>query len=276
MKIAIITKYDQPQISENVVRLLSQLSQMHQIVLLPELAAHHFEFPHDVAPYSQFKGAGVQAAVSIGGDGTMLGVVRNVVNDDIPVIGINQGRLGFITDIPLDDQTIYTVNSILSGERIEEKRFLLHYNDALALNDMVIQRANSKMLEFDVFVNQKFAYRCRADGFLISTPTGSTAYNLATGGSIVAPEAQIMTLTPLLSQTLSNRPLIVCNDSAVQMKIVANPATLLSDGLHVQDLVPGDSVTIQKYQKDAIFWHPKYTYNYLETLRTKLGWHHMS
>ena len=77
MKIAIITKYDQPQISENVVRLLSQLSQMHQIVLLPELAAHHFQFPHDVAPYSQFKEAGVQAAVSIGGDGTMLGAAQH-------------------------------------------------------------------------------------------------------------------------------------------------------------------------------------------------------
>ena len=282
MRLAILTKYDQ------------QMQPLHAKVraLVLQLAAYHDVFFGPQTPSSMYEALGwnsddaatrtaslrtlaptMDAVVSIGGDGTMLGAAREVVPFHVPLIGVNQGRLGFITDIPLDEHTFERIQAILSGARVVEQRSLLRLQGCLALNDIVIQRESSKMLELEVSIDHRFAYRCRADGLLISTPTGSTAYNLSAGGSIVAPSAQVFVVTPVMPQSLSNRPLIVGDSATMQVKILAHPALVLADGLEVLHAQPGVILDIQKNPECAVFWHSATQYDYLETLRTKLGWH---
>lgn len=282
MRIAVVTKYDQQHqpLHAQVKALILQLAKSHDLFFAPQTPVALFEALGWDAEKAASRTSAVRllatkvdVLVSIGGDGTMLGAAREVVSFGIPLIGVNQGRLGFITDIALDDQAYHKIESMLKGMRIEEERSLLYVQGQTALNDIAIQRAGSKMLELELSIDNRFAYRCRADGLLISTPTGSTAYNLASGGSIVAPCAKVFTLTPILPQSLANRPLIVEDSSILEVKIVANDAVVLADGLDIMRLSPGVSLTIKKNKDSSKFWHPEKDYNYLETLRTKLGWH---
>lgn len=282
MKIAVVTKYDQQHqpLHAQVKALVMQLAKNHELFFAPQTPVALFEALGWDAEKAASRtspvrllGPKVDVLVSIGGDGTMLGAAREVAPFDIPLIGVNQGHLGFITDISLDDHASQKIESMLKGGRIEEERSLLFVQGQTALNDIAIQRAGSKMLELELSIDNRFAYRCRADGLLISTPTGSTAYNLSSGGSIVAPCAKVFTLTPILPQRLSNRPLIVEDSSVMEIKIVANDAVVVADGLEIMRLSPGVSLTIAKNKHSAKFWHPEKDYNYLETLRTKLGWH---
>lgn len=282
MRLAILTKYDQQQqpLHARVRHLVLQLAAHHELFFGPNtpqavydaLSWDHQHATLRTAALSTLAPS-VDAVISIGGDGTMLGAAREVVPFHVPLIGVNQGRLGFITDIPLDDRTFERIQAILNGARVEERRSLLHIQGQLALNDIVIQRGSSKMLELEVSIDHRFAYRCRADGLLISTPTGSTAYNLAAGGSIVAPSAHVFVVTPVMPQSLSNRPLIVGDNSMIHVKIVAHPAVVLADGLEVLQVQPGIGLDIRQHADTAIFWHSTQDYDYLETLRTKLGWH---
>ena len=282
MRLAILTKYDQQQqpLHARVRHLVLQLAAHHELFFGPNtpqavydaLSWDHQQASLHTAALSTLAPC-VDAVVSIGGDGTMLGAAREVVPFHVPLIGVNQGRLGFITDIPLDDHTFERVQAILDGARVEERRSLLHIQGQLALNDIVIQRGSSKMLELEVSIDHRFAYRCRADGLLISTPTGSTAYNLAAGGSIVAPSARVFIVTPVMPQSLSNRPLIIGDNSMIHVKIVAHPAIVLADGLEVLQVQPGIGMEIRQHVDPAIFWHSTQDYDYLETLRAKLGWH---
>lgn len=282
MKIAVVTKYDQQHnpVHAKIKALVVQLAQHHELFFAPQTPASLFEaLGLDTESAAQRTSSvrllaqKVDVVVSIGGDGTMLGAAREVAPYNVPLIGVNQGRLGFITDVALDDHTFYKIQSMLKGHRIEEERSLLYVQGQTALNDIVIQRAGSKMLELELSIDNRFAYRCRADGLLISTPTGSTAYNLSAGGSIVAPCAKVFTLTPLMPQSLANRPLIIDENSIMEVKIVANDAVVLADGVNIMRLSPGVSLNIAKNKSSSRFWHPEQEYNYLETLRTKLGWH---
>lgn len=282
MKIAVVTKYDQKYspVQSQVKNLVRELAKSHDLYFAPQTPTYLFEaLGMDAQSAASRTGdvrllaKKVDVVVSIGGDGTMLGAAREVAPFNILLIGVNQGRLGFITDIALDDRASYKIESMLKGHRIEEERSLLYVQGQTALNDIAIQRAGSKMLELELSIDNRFAYRCRADGLLISTPTGSTAYNLAAGGSIVAPSAKVFTLTPIMPQSLANRPLIVDDKSVMEIKVVANEAVVLADGLNIMRLSPGVSLTISKNKEPSRFWHPEKEYNYLETLRSKLGWH---
>ena len=283
MKIAVVTKYDQQHspVHAQVKKLVLELAEHHELYFAPQTPAALFEALGMDAESAAERTAEVRllapkvdVVISIGGDGTMLGAAREVAPFKIPLIGVNQGRLGFITDIALDDRAFYKIESMLKGHRIEEERSLLYVQGQTALNDIAIQRASSKMLELELSIDNRFAYRCRADGLLISTPTGSTAYNLAAGGSIVAPCAKVFTLTPIMPQSLANRPLIIDDASVMEIKVVGSAdATVLADGLNIMRLSPGVSLTISKNKQSSRFWHPEQDYNYLETLRSKLGWH---
>ena len=283
MKIAVITKYEQQflPVPLAVAQLVLRLSQEYDVYLTPQTPASviaSMQWSDEVAVERTMElrllAEKVDAVVVIGGDGTMLGAAREVVAScNKPLIGVNQGRVGFITDIALDEQAYYNVHSILQGEHIEEKRILLQTQGHVGLNDVNILRAGAKMLELDVSIDNRFAYKVRADGLLISTPTGSTAYNLSSGGSIVSPHAKVFTVTPLMPQSLTNRPLIIDDREELKVHIAVNDAVLYVDGLEMAHLSQGTTLDIGKHTTSARFWHPKHQYNYLETLRTKLGWH---
>lgn len=280
MKLVVVTKYEHSdqQPKEEVYEWIKTLCEKHDVWFGPQssnslnaLRKHGIEFSNKVGPLRRVA-EDASALIAIGGDGTMLGAAREVAGMDIGLIGINQGHVGFITDIPLDQHTTTLVDRMLDGEHTVEPRMLLEVAGQNALNDVIIQRSDSKMIEYEVFIDELFAYRVRADGLLLSTPTGSTAYNLAAGGAIVMPGADIVNITPLLPQSMSARPLMISGQSRVCVHIVSGEVSVHADGITVASLRRGDHINVQASNKKALFWHHREAYDYLATLRNKLGW----
>ena len=223
-------------------------------------------------------------AIVIGGDGTMLGFARQIAEYDIPMVGINHGRLGFITDISLDEWRT-ALGAILDGEYTEEHRVMLlaqAYRDErmiwedMALNDVVISRSSrSGMIELEVHVNRQFMYSQRADGLIISTPTGSTAYALSAHGPILHPGVGGLVLVPVAPQSLSNRPICLPDTANIHVAITESRLPRVACDMQMfGELVAGDVIEVRKSPYTARFLHPK-GYSYFNTLRTKLNWHEM-
>ncbi|MBP9721677.1 MAG: NAD(+) kinase [Gammaproteobacteria bacterium] len=223
-------------------------------------------------------------AVVVGGDGSILHAARALAGYDISVIGIHQGRLGFLTDIAPDDITV-KLDQVLKGEYKRHELFLLHANiiDLLsgktkktidAVNEVVINSGSvTRMIEFEVYIDNQFVYSQRSDGLIISTPTGSTAYSLSGGGPILTPDLKVLVLVPMFPHNLTSRPIVICNQSQIKVIPMNNSFNLgLScDGQEVELLTENDAVEIYKSNKVLHLLHPK-DYNYYETLRTKLHW----
>lgn len=221
-------------------------------------------------------------AVVVGGDGTMLGVARQLAGSGLPLIGVNQGRLGFMTDIALD-QVEHLLPPMLRGAYAQDQRHLLHARvlkqgaqvfESLALNDVTINReSTSGMIELRVEVDGHFVCNQRADGLILSTATGSTAYALSAGGPLLHPSVGGWVLVPIAPHTLSNRPIVLSKDSQVHIQIV-NPRTATANfdaQTHYAPLQQGDSVLIRRAEQVACFLHPTH-WNYFDTLREKLHW----
>ncbi|MCC7006667.1 MAG: NAD kinase [Ottowia sp.] len=227
-------------------------------------------------------GTRAHVAVVLGGDGTMLSVGRRLAPFGIPLIGVNLGRLGFMTDIPASEiQT--TLQPILAGQYVREARTLLQAHvmrgtteifSACVLNDVVVSRAgNSGMVELAVSVNEKFMYHPRADGLIVATPTGSTAYALAAGGPILHPELEGIVLVPIAPQALSNRPIVLPHHVEISIEIISTREVFVNfDMQSLASLLPGDRVIVKRAPHTATFLHPL-GYNYFSTLRQKLRWH---
>lgn len=221
--------------------------------------------------------------IVIGGDGSLLSAARMATQVDTPVIGINRGRLGFLTDInPHDIET--QLGAVLAGQFKEEKRFLLHtriydenttYFEGEAVNDVVLSRGNeTHLIEFSVSVNEQLISHYRSDGMIVSTPTGSTAYALSAGGPIMHPQLNAMVLVPMFSHSLSSRPLVLDGESKIELHISEyNEADLRvsCDGHESRMVKPGQKVAIEKNDKQLRLLHPL-DYHYYDTLRSKLGW----
>jgi NAD+ kinase len=216
-----------------------------------------------------------------GGDGTMLHVAREIAGSATPMLGINIGGLGFLTAVPSDEITP-ALEQLWHGEFKYESRALIEVSGRCqgrqirktALNDIVISRgAISRLIKLDVSVDGEPVTRYNADGLIISSPTGSTAYSLAAGGAIVLPTAEVFALTPICPHTLSNRPLIVPLSSAIRVKAISSaPATVLSaDGQYVAELDAGDEVTIRR-SRDAVRLMHLANSSFWEALRRKLHW----
>ncbi len=201
----------------------------------------------------------------------------------MPVVGINRGHLGFLTDIYPDDVES-EFDKLLQGEYIEERRFLLHcyaqdkkktFFQEDALNDVVLtQGEEPHLISFDLYINQAFVCTYRADGFIVATPTGSTAYALSAGGPIIHPLMKAITLVPMLSHRLSSRPIVVDSDSQIEIRVGDNnddSPRLSTDGQHRQQIAPGQSIHISKNAQQLRLLHPK-NYHYYQVLRQKLGW----
>lgn len=228
-------------------------------------------------------GEKAQLAIVVGGDGNMLGAARVLSRFDIFVIGVNRGNLGFLTDLDPDDYKD-TLLSVLNGEYREDPRFLLeaevHRHGQIksknaALNEVILHPGQiAHMIEFEVYIDNHFAFSQRSDGLIISTPTGSTAYNLSGGGPILSPSLDAISLLPMYPHTLSSRPLVV--DAKHHIKLIASPKNTGSLQVSCDSQVslpvsPGDEVHIYQSPRKLRLIHPE-NYNYYNTLRTKLGW----
>ena len=220
-------------------------------------------------------------ALVVGGDGTMLGYGRQLAKYRVPLIGINQGRLGFITDIPLNSFAD-TLQDMLRGAYEEDNRAMMHakvWRDghcvfaALALNDVVVNRgATSGMVEMRVEVDGHFVANQRADGLIIATPTGSTAYALSAGGPLLHPSLPAWLMVPIAPHTLSNRPIVLADPGEIVIDLVSGrDASANFDMQSLASLLIGDRITVRRSQHHARFLHPK-GWSYFDTLRKKLHW----
>ena len=226
-------------------------------------------------------GAQCDLGLVVGGDGTMLGLGRQLAHSGLPLIGINQGRLGFITDIPFGNFAS-TLAPMLRGDYEEDLRSLMHGRvmrnghcvfDALAMNDVVVNRgATSGMVELRVEVDGHFVANQRADGLIIATPTGSTAYALSAGGPMLHPSIPGWVLVPIAPHTLSNRPIVLANTMEIAIELVSGrDASANFDMQSLASLLHGDRIVVTRSNHQVRFLHPL-GWSYFDTLRQKLHW----
>ena len=226
-------------------------------------------------------GAQCDLGLVVGGDGTMLGIGRQLAHFGVPLIGINQGRLGFITDIPLHGFAA-TLAPMLQGEFEEDHRSLIRARvlregecvlDALAMNDVVVNRgATGGMVELKIEVDGHFVANQRADGLIIATPTGSTAYALSAGGPLLHPTIPGWVLVPIAPHTLSNRPIVLANATEIAIEVVAGrDASASFDTQSLASLLHGDRIVVTRSRHHVRFLHPR-GWSYFDTLREKLHW----
>jgi NAD+ kinase len=250
------------------------------VVIENETAEHAGLTDHTTLPIESI-GRQCDLALIVGGDGTMLSHGRRLAPDGIPLIGINQGRLGFMTDIPLQNM-VETLNPMLEGHYDEERRSMIHAEvwrdgmrvfQALALNDVVLNRGGtSGMVEFRITVDDHFVANQRADGLIIATPTGSTAYSLSAGGPLLQPSLAGWVMAPIAPHTLSNRPLVLSDDTTIGVELVGGrDASANFDMQSLASLLIGDSIVVRKSPHQARLLHPK-GLTFFDTLRKKLHW----
>lgn len=255
----------------------------HQVILdqrleelLPELDKSCF------APIEEI-GKTANLAIVVGGDGNMLGAARTLSQYPIAVIGMNRGNLGFLTDLSPDDYQ-EPLSQVLNGEYQEEERFLLEAqimrdgnvkSRNSALNEVVLHPNKiAHMIEFEVYIDEKFAFSQRSDGLIIATPTGSTAYSLSGGGPILSPSLNTISLVPMFPHTLSSRPLVVDGDRKLRLKVSPNTRgtqEVSCDGQISLPVSPHDDIHIYQSPHSLRLIHPK-DYSYYNVLRQKLGW----
>jgi NAD+ kinase len=263
---------------EDIAQFLS--AQGCEVSIERETASHA-----DLQGHATLDAAGIGAhcdlALVVGGDGTMLGIGRQLAPYDIPLVGINQGRLGFITDIALDGYRA-VLAPMLRGAYDEDRRSLMHARvirdghcvfDALAMNDVVVNRgATSGMVELRVEVDGHLVANQRADGLIVATPTGSTAYALSAGGPLLHPSNPGWVLVPIAPHTLSVRPLVVNDAGEVTIELVAGrDASANFDMQSLASLLHGDRITVRRSEHQVRFLHPQ-GWSYFDTLRQKMHW----
>ncbi len=268
---------------ETLQRLIAFLQSRAHNVVLEQMTA-------ELVPNSKLPvfvrhelGAQCDLVIVVGGDGSMLNAARALVDHDVPVLGVNRGRLGFLTDISPDDIES-ALGAVLDGHFREESRFMLDFEvlregrvipGCPALNDVVLHPGTAaQMIEFELFINGQFVNSQQSDGLIVATPTGSTAYSLSAGGPIMHPSLNAMVLVPMYPHTLSSRPLVVAADSEIRLDVMRQRGILplvSCDGAVRFHTEPGDSIVIRKKAGPLRLVHPL-DYNYYEACRSKLGW----
>lgn len=221
-------------------------------------------------------------AIVVGGDGTMLGIARELAQYQVPLIGINQGRLGFITDIPAG-QVLEVLGPMIAGDYEEEHRAMIDGGvwrdgeqifESVSMNDVVVSRgATAGMVELALHTGNEFIANIRADGLIVASPTGSTAYALSAGGPILHPSIAGWVLVPIASHTMSNRPIVLPDEGEVRIEIVAGrDASANFDMQSLTSLLHGDQVRVSRSAHKVRFLHPR-GWSYYATLRRKLRWY---
>jgi NAD+ kinase len=277
-KIALVGKLGSAEIAASLRELVAFLKKRGcETFIEKETAADIGERGLDYAAI----GAKADLAVVIGGDGTLLAAARNLVRHRVPVVGVNLGRVGFMTDIGHRDMQD-GIGAILDGKYKVEERTLLEAEiwrgkecvlRTLALNDAVVGKgAQGRLIEFELRLDGEFVYALRADGVIVATPTGSTGYALSAQGPILHPTLPAFALVPLAPHTLSARPVSVSDKSVIEIHLKhAQEARAHFDGLALADLKDGDRLVLKRSADAVRFVHPP-GYKYFATLREKLGW----
>jgi len=280
-RVALVGKYQADGIEEHLQDLAKLLKELGCEVFLEAATAQHVglnDFPTKTA--ENFAGT-IDLVVVLGGDGTMLGIGRQLAGSNVPLVGINMGRLGYMTDIPI--QSVQAIlPKIIAGDYESDTRTLLaavvlrdgkEINHALALNDVVVNRSGiSGMVELAVHVNGSFMYNQRSDGLIVSTPTGSTAYALSAGGPILHPHVAGILLAPIAPHSLSNRPIVLPQDSVTVIEVVNGLGVIVNFDMQSQtNLQSGDKVEVRQSDKTIALLHPSNHSDY-KTLREKLHW----
>jgi NAD+ kinase len=279
--VGLVGKYDNPGMHDSVCKLGEFLrGRGHEVVLASQTAERlniqdcpHRNL-HELAAESD-------VVAVLGGDGTMLSIARALASTGTPLIGINQGRLGFLTDITVSDM-YGAMAEILSGQYVAEERILLNGQirrdgervfEATAFNDVVVGKGGTgRLIDLEIAINSEFVYSQRADGLVVTSPTGTTAYALSAGGPIVHPTLEAVALVPICPHTLSARPIVVDSHSRIELTLTyADDARVHFDGQHHFDLMSGDHVWITRANRPVTLLHP-HSYSYYDTLRQKLHW----
>jgi len=279
--VGVIGKYDSAHLTRSMEKLIAFLVSKGKQVIVDDRSISSIPTGQVAMQPISSLAAQVQLAVVLGGDGTLLSAARNLVQHDVPVVGINLGRLGFLTDIPADSMEAM-LGQILEGHFQEEQRALLStvvlrnglpVQETLAMNDVVVSKgARGSMVEIEVYVDGQFVYGLRADGLIVSTPTGSTAYALSSGGPIVHPSLDALVLAPICPHTLSNRPIVLSDRARVEIIMVRGPSANVNfDVQNTFDLEEEDRIVITRSASPARLLHP-HGHSHFAMLREKLHW----
>lgn len=278
-KICVVGKYRSGDAMSPIYKLIEFLMQQKIGVSIDSDTAQQLSLSNvESGPLNEVV-SGSDLTVVVGGDGTMLSLARTVADLNVPLLGINLGRLGFLADISLA-RMVESLSAVLNGEYVSDERLLLEANISssngpgiLALNDISISKGyGGGLMQMKVTIDGKLAYNLRADGLVVSTPTGSTAYALSAGGPIIAPSVECILLVPVCPHTLSNRPIVVPSSSRIEIMVTdASDARLHIDSHSHLDVEEGERLTIKYTEKRVCLLHPA-GHDYYNTLREKLRW----
>jgi NAD+ kinase len=282
-RIGIVGRLESRNVEQSVRRLLQLLEQHGKQFCIEQSLADAMNELGCPSQNRESLGQWADLIIVIGGDGTFLGAARDIAQYEVPMLGINRGRLGFLTDIMPSDME-QGIEEVLSGNFRLEDRFLLKAQiirngkvvaDDCALNDVVLHPGQSiRMIEFDLHIDNQFVYSQKSDGLIVSTPTGSTAYALSAGGPLVHPSLHALVLVPMFPHSLNNRPIIVGSESHLCIRIGQKntlPPHVSLDAQNHLEMEHGDELHIFKYPQTVKLIH-LHGHNYFETCRTKLGW----
>ena len=279
-RVAVVGREGSPHVVESLTVVLRTLATAQVDTVLDTATAAMLSRSDGVA--RERLGEGVDLAVVVGGDGSILGVARDVAHIRVPVLGVNRGGLGFLADIS-PEQIAHKLGAVLHGDYTVEERFLLQAGihrqgrlvglQAVALNDVVVHAGSmSRMMDFRLFVDDEFVYEQRSDGLIVSTPTGSTAYALSAGGPIMHPRLDAVVVVPMFPHTLTSRPLVVHGESRIRVRIGNAPTPRVSCDSQVdRELLPNDEVHIAKHPHTLRLAFPV-GHNFYESCRSKLDW----
>lgn len=282
-RVGLITNSGVKAIQKTLTEVVDYLATREQKVILDTCCANLLE-DHGLDVYAANElGQHCDLVIAIGGDGTMLMAARLLCDSGIPLLGINLGHVGFLSDIPADN-IAKNMDEILNGHYVEDVRFLLRsqvfrddvcINEDYALNDVIIQKWNiARMVELVTNINGSFVHTHRSDGMIVSSPTGSTAYALAGGGPVLHPSLDALLLVPICPHSLTNRPIVVDGNSCIEIVVGTREidhARLTLDGEIRLELAPGDRVRVKKKNKEIRLIHPP-EHDQFHILREKLHW----
>jgi Predicted sugar kinase len=282
-QIGLISKPDTKDISKTVQSLYKLLKKADVQVFIDPETAHHISLPDEqIMPPSSLANR-CDLIMSIGGDGTLLSAARALVNTNVPLLGINLGRLGFLVDISPTEMAVQ-LKQILEGSFHEEERIILNtqivrddhvVHEQSAFNEVAIHRLNSPgLIDIETYVNQRFVNAQRSDGLIIATPTGSTAYALSGGGPLMHPSLNAIVLVPINPHTLSNRPIVVDGNSEINLRFSQrdkHEAQLTCDNLVLPEILEDDLIHIKRHPNKIRLLHPT-DHDFFNILRVKLDW----
>ena len=282
-RIGLVGRPNHSGVVDSLSRLFAFLSEKDVEIVLDDVTAGLIENPDVNECTREELSSRCDLVIVVGGDGSMLNVAKFIASDQVPVIGINRGKLGFLTDV-LPNEIETNISNVLNGNYSVEKRFLLdvvarrgetEHTLGAALNDVVLHPGKAaQMIEFELFVDDKFVYSQESDGLIVATPTGSTAYALSAGGPIMHPHLNAVVLVPMYPHALSSRPIVIDGDSEIRLVVAAKESLepqLSCDGEVKYTAVAGDEFLVTKKSVPLQLIHPP-NHSFYQACRSKLGW----